>query len=86
MNRAVGDRPTVSRPTEEDLMQDIEALAGLLRETAEHHDTYEKASPPHDWWHWYAPYLAARLEGRTPEEAVASAGTHMEEVHGVIAR
>ena len=67
-------------------MQDIEQLAGLLRETAEHHDAYEKASPPHDWWHWYAPYLATRLEGGTPEQAVASANTHMAEVHGVTAR
>jgi hypothetical protein len=66
-------------------MQDIEELAGLLRETAEHHDRYEKASPPHDWWHWYAPYLAARLAGRTSEQASAAADAHMEEVHGVIA-
>jgi hypothetical protein len=29
-------------------------LAALLRETAEHHDRFEKATPPHNWWDWYA--------------------------------
>ena len=28
---------------------DVATLAQLLHETAEHHDTYEKAAPPHDW-------------------------------------
>ena len=46
---------------------DVATLADLLRETAEHHDPYEKAAPPHDWWDWwdwYAPYLSAREQGR----------------------
>src|SRR3569832_1382007 len=29
--------------------RDVASLAGLLHETAEHHDRFEKASPPHDW-------------------------------------
>jgi hypothetical protein len=29
---------------------DVAALADLLRETAEHHDAYEKRAPKHDWW------------------------------------
>jgi hypothetical protein len=24
----------------------------LLRETAEHHDHFEKIAPRHDWWDW----------------------------------
>ena len=42
---------------------DIADLAELLHETAEHHDPYEKSSPPHDWWDWYAAYMAARQSG-----------------------
>jgi hypothetical protein len=59
---------------------DVAALADLLRETAEHHDPYEKSSPPHDWWNWYAPYLDARQHGSTPEEASKAAGVYMEKL------
>jgi hypothetical protein len=61
-------------------------LAELLRETAEHHDGFEKAAPPHDWWEWYAPYLSARQDGSTPEEAEAAADRYMEEAHGITRR
>ena len=57
---------------------DVATLAKLLRETAQRHDHYEKTHPQHDWWDWYAPYLHARQHGRTPEEAAAAAGLHME--------
>ena len=63
---------------------DIEALAQLLHETAEHHDPYEKGHAPHDWWDWYAAYMTARQSGSTPEEASASAGRYMEEVKHVL--
>lgn len=36
---------------------EIAKLADLLRETAEHHDHFEKIAPPHDWWDWYAPSI-----------------------------
>lgn len=65
---------------------DIATLAGLLQETAEHHDHYEKIAPKHDWWDWYAPYLSARKLGRTPEEASDAAGLYMEEVRHVFLR
>jgi len=58
---------------------DIAALAALLKETGERHDPFEKSSPPHDWWDWYAAYMAARQDGSTPEEASASAGRYMEQ-------
>jgi hypothetical protein len=59
---------------------DVAALADLLRETAEHHDPYEKSSPPHDWWNWYAPYMDARQHGSTPEEAARAAGLYVEKL------
>jgi len=57
---------------------DVPTLAELLHETAEHHDHYEKTHPKHDWWNWYAPYLHARENGSSPEEAAASADRYME--------
>jgi len=62
---------------------DVATLADLLHETAEHHDAFEKAAPPHDWWEWYAPYLDARLQGSTSEAATVAADRYMEDVHGV---
>ena len=59
------------------------ALASLLRETAEHHDAFEKATPAHDWWDWYAPYLAAREQGSSPEDATAAADRYMDEARGI---
>ena len=61
----------------------IATLGQLLHETAQHHDAYEKAAPPHDWWDWYAPYLSARQQGSSPEEATKAADRYMQEVHGV---
>jgi hypothetical protein len=62
---------------------DVATLAELLHETAEHHDPFEKAAPEHDWWDWYAPYLDARLQGRTPEQASEEAGRYMDKVRHV---
>jgi catechol 2,3-dioxygenase-like lactoylglutathione lyase family enzyme len=58
---------------------DVAALATLLRETAEHHDPYEKTHAEHHWWDWYAPYLSARQNGSSPEESAAAADRYMEE-------
>jgi len=59
---------------------DIASLASLLHETAEHHDPYEKSHAPHNWWDWYAAYMAARENGSPPDEASKSAGRYMAEV------
>jgi len=59
---------------------DVATLTELLRETAEHHDQYEKSHAEHHWWDWYAPYLSARQNGSTPEEATAAADRYMETV------
>jgi hypothetical protein len=63
---------------------EIAALAELLHETAEHHDAFEKAAPPHDWWDWYAAYMDARQAGSTPDGASAAAGTYMADVKQVV--
>ncbi len=59
---------------------DVATLAGLLRETAEHHDPYEKSAPEHNWWDWYAAYMVARQEGKGSEQASEAAGLYMEGV------
>ena len=63
---------------------DVASLAELLHETAGHHDRYEKAAPPHDWWDWYAAYMDARQAGSTSEEASDAAGRYMAEVKHVV--
>jgi len=35
----------------------------------EHHGEYEPTAPNDHWLGWYAAYIAARQEGKTPEEA-----------------
>ena len=65
---------------------DVATLATLLRETAEHHDHYEKTHSKHDWWDWYAPYLSARQNGSSPEEAAAAADRYMENVSPVLTK
>ena len=62
---------------------DVASLAELLRETAEHHDPYEKTHAPHNWWDWYAAYMDARERGNNQDEASAAAGRYMEEVKHV---
>ena len=62
---------------------DPATLAPLLHETAEHHDRFEKAAAPHDWWDWYAAYLSAREQGSDPDEADAEADRYMAEVKDV---
>ena len=61
-------------------MSDVAKLAALLHETEEHHGAYEASGPKHNWWDWYAAYMDARQRGRSPEEASADAGRHMEEI------
>jgi hypothetical protein len=63
---------------------DIASLADLLHETAEHHDRFEKAAPPHDWWDWYAAYMDARQSGSASDDASASADRYMAEAKQVV--
>jgi hypothetical protein len=61
---------------------DVATLGELLRETEEHHGRYEKMHAKHNWWDWYAPYLSARQNGSSPEEAAAAADRYMK-VHPI---
>jgi len=65
---------------------DVAALADLLHETADHHDAFEKAATPHDWWDWYAAYMDAREGGQAPDQASTTARRYMEEVRHVVLR
>lgn len=56
---------------------DVATLADLLHETEQHHGAFEKTHPKHDWWDWYAPYLHARLNGKSPGEAAVAADRYM---------
>jgi hypothetical protein len=57
---------------------DVATLAELLRETEEHHGHYEATAPQHHWSGWYAAYISAREQGRTPEEASSDAALYVE--------
>jgi catechol 2,3-dioxygenase-like lactoylglutathione lyase family enzyme len=65
---------------------DVATLAKLLHETGEHHDHFEKTHAEHNWWDWYAPYLSARQNGSSPDEAAAAADRYMENVLHVLPR
>ena len=80
--RFPGREWNVTRPQ----AMDVTTLAGLLRETSEHHDIFEKTHVEHHWWDWYAAYMNARQSGSNPEQAAASANRHMEEVLHVLPR
>ena len=62
---------------------DVATLAELLHETGLRHHHYEITHAEHDWWDWYAPYLSARQNGSTSEEATAAADRYMDEVFHV---
>jgi hypothetical protein len=57
---------------------DIEKLAELLREAEEHHGPYEASAPKHHWSGFYAAYIVAREQGRSPEEADQDARGYMD--------
>jgi hypothetical protein len=62
---------------------DVETLTALLREAEEHHGPYEASAPKHHWSGFYAAYIVARDQGRSPEEADEDARRYME---GVLAK
>ena len=57
---------------------DVATLTELLREAEKRHGEYEPTAPKHHWSDWYAAYIVAREEGRTPEEAAKDGALHME--------
>ncbi len=57
---------------------DVATLTKLLREAEEHHGEYEPTAPKHHWSGWYAAYIVARQDGKTPEEAAKDGKIHIE--------
>ena len=57
---------------------DVSTLTALLRETEEHHGEYEPTAPKHHWSGWYAAYIVARQQGKTPEEAARDGALHIQ--------
>jgi len=62
----------------------IAALAALLKETSEHHGSFEAVAPPHDWWDWYAAYMQARQSGSASDAAAEAANRYMAEVKHIV--
>jgi len=60
---------------------DVATLAELLRETETHHGEYEPTARKHHWSDWYAAYLVARQNGKTPEEAANEGKLYVEGSH-----
>ena len=58
---------------------DVATVTAVLRETEEAHGKYEPTGPKHHWSEWYAVYIVAREQGRTPEEAAEQAARHLEQ-------
>lgn len=59
---------------------DVATMTELLRETEEHHGKYEPTAPKHHWSGWYAAYIVARQNGKTPEEAAKEGKLQIEGV------
>jgi hypothetical protein len=57
---------------------DVTSLTELLREAEEHHGAYEAEAPKHHWSGWYAAYILAREQGKTPEDAAKEGARHMD--------
>jgi catechol 2,3-dioxygenase-like lactoylglutathione lyase family enzyme len=60
------------------LSMDVATLTDLLQETEKRHGEYEPSAPKHHWSAWYAAYIVARENGKTPDEAAKVAVLHIE--------
>jgi catechol 2,3-dioxygenase-like lactoylglutathione lyase family enzyme len=58
---------------------DAKTLTEFLQEAEKRHGEYQEAAPKHHWSEWYAAYVVARQQGKTPEEAVKAGALHMED-------
>jgi catechol 2,3-dioxygenase-like lactoylglutathione lyase family enzyme len=57
---------------------DVATLTKLLQEAEQHHGEYEATAPKHHWSGWYAAYIVARQNGKSPEEAAKDGNIHIE--------
>jgi catechol 2,3-dioxygenase-like lactoylglutathione lyase family enzyme len=61
---------------------DVTTLTELLREAETHHGAYEKSAPKHHWSGFYAAFVLAREQGKTPEEAAKAGALQIESTRG----
>jgi len=59
---------------------DVATLTELLKETEQHHGAYESTAPKHHWSAWYAAYIVARQQGKTPEEAAQEGALNVQRI------
>ncbi|HKB09453.1 MAG TPA: VOC family protein [Vicinamibacterales bacterium] len=60
------------------LSLDLPTLTDLLREAEMRHGAYEPTAPKHHWSTFYAAYIIAREQGRTPEQAADDAALNVQ--------
>ena len=48
---------------------DVPTLTDLLQDAEKEHGKFEPTAPKHHWSAWYAAYIVARQQGKTPEAA-----------------
>lgn len=74
-----------STGTSTDMNTDSTAdLAELLHETSERHGSFEALAPPHNWWDWYAAYMAARQRGSKPDDAATAANHYLADIKHIV--
>jgi hypothetical protein len=57
---------------------DVPNLTELLRDAKKRHGEYAASAPKHHWSDWYAGYIVAREQGKTPEEAIQQGARNVE--------
>jgi catechol 2,3-dioxygenase-like lactoylglutathione lyase family enzyme len=62
------------------LSLDVATLTELLQETEARRGEYEPTAPKHHWPAWYAAYIVARENGKTPDESTKEAKLRIEGV------
>lgn len=60
------------------LSLDVATMTALLQEAEKRHGEYEATAPKHHWSDWYAAYIVAREQGRTPEDAADDGALRVE--------
>jgi len=59
---------------------DVASLTDLLKEAEQRHGQFEPIAPKHHWSDFYAAYVVARENGKTPDEAAAHGTRNVERV------
>jgi predicted enzyme related to lactoylglutathione lyase len=57
---------------------DVATLTDLLQDAEAGHGKYEPTAPKHHWSAWYAAYIVARQQGKSPEEAAQEGAVNVQ--------